>query len=68
VSTPALSRDEGIEMLEERLHFLLEKYDPSDDPDWEGLADHQREIFRAVVRGLTVDRAYWAAAFDPSAI
>jgi hypothetical protein len=41
-----------IEYLSRRLHFLLEKYDPTDDGDWELLTNHQQEIFRATIRGL----------------
>jgi hypothetical protein len=52
MSTPALGHDEAIDRLAERLHFLLEKYDPSDAADWDTLTDHQKEVFRATIRGL----------------
>jgi hypothetical protein len=41
-----------IESLAERLWFLLEKFDPTGQSDWEHLTDHQKEVYRATVRGL----------------
>ena len=53
---------EAIERLAERVHFLLEKYDPTGDPDWDALTDHQKEIFRATIRGVLESRDLLMAA------
>ena len=49
------TEEQAIESLSQRLHFLLERYDPTCDPEWHGLTDHQKEIYRATVRGLLAD-------------
>jgi hypothetical protein len=46
------SRDDAIEQLSQRLHWTMERMDPTDDPEWESLNDHQRAFYRACVRDL----------------
>jgi hypothetical protein len=45
-----------VEELAKHLHWALEKYDPTDDPTWDQLDDHQREIYRATVKSLLCRR------------
>jgi len=56
---------EVVEYLAQRLYFLLEKYDPTQDEDWVALTDHQKEIFRATIRGLVGD-PYLVLHLDPT--
>jgi hypothetical protein len=51
-----------IEELAEYLHFSLEKYDPTDDPVWEELTEHQKEIYRTTVRAMLSQRVLIEAA------
>jgi hypothetical protein len=63
---PAYLTDSSIERLAARMHFLLEKYDPSDDGEWSALSDHQRELFRSVVRGMVYDFGIALFKGDPT--
>jgi hypothetical protein len=51
-----------IEGLAKHLHWALEKYDPTDDPTWDCLDEHQREIYRATVRSFLCRRGLLLAA------
>jgi hypothetical protein len=51
-----------IEELAKHLHWTLERYDPTSDPTWDCLNDHQREIYRATIRSLLCRRGLLEAA------
>ncbi len=57
-----LSSEGAIEYLARRLHWKMEHLDPSEDADWGGLSERQKEFYRLCVRevirdGSMVDRA-----------
>lgn len=52
---PEYLDDAALDDIAERLQFLIEKYDPCDGLAWGEMTDHQKEIFRAVARGIAVD-------------
>jgi hypothetical protein len=62
-----MERDEAIEILARSLRDLLERFDPTEEPEWHELSDHQREIYRATVRGLLVKKAALQVALAPEA-
>jgi hypothetical protein len=49
------TESEAIEHLARRLHFLMEKFDPTGDDVWENLTDRQRTIFIACVSGMLAE-------------
>lgn len=38
--------------LAEQLHFIMEKLDPTAEPEWNKLTDHEREFYALVVRDM----------------
>jgi hypothetical protein len=46
---------EAIERLARHLHFTMERFDPSPDPDWSNLTNAQRELFRSCIRELLLE-------------
>lgn len=49
---PALDFERAIEELAEALHAKMERLDPTLDPDWSEMTDHQREFYRLCVIDL----------------
>ena len=52
----ALSRDEAVMRLAERLHWKMEQLDPTDTPDWETLTARQREFYRLCIEAIFDER------------
>jgi hypothetical protein len=44
--------DAALEALAERLHFEMERLDPSESAEWDGLSDADREFFRQCVKAV----------------
>lgn len=50
------ARKAAIETLAQRLHFKSEHFDPSGEPPWEELSEHQKEFWRLCVSSLLEER------------
>jgi hypothetical protein len=53
-----------LERLSKELHRKLEHLDPTDDPEWEQLEDHDREFYRQCIKTLIVDLATEASKLE----
>jgi hypothetical protein len=40
----------AVTQLAEDLHYWLNRYDPTDEPEWTNLTEHQKEIYCAALR------------------
>jgi hypothetical protein len=49
---PSLSTEQAIERLAIRLFWKMEHLDPTEDSEWDGLTDHQKDFYRTCVRSL----------------
>ena len=43
---------EAVETLAKRLHFKAEHLDPSEDPEWDEMTEHQRDFWRFLVEDM----------------
>ena len=48
--------EEAEEALAKRLHFTMERFDPSGSESWELLMPIEREFYRACIRELMIER------------
>lgn len=42
----------AVETLAKRLHFMSEKLDPTEDPDWDEMTERRRRFWRLLVEDL----------------
>lgn len=61
-------REQAVEALAKILHAELEHLDPTEDPRWEDLTEHQKEIYRCSVWRLVRERDLFSIAGEPSQI
>lgn len=53
----------AVDRLAYRLHWTMERFDPSDvEENWDSLTEVQREFYRAVVREVLLEREHVLAA------
>ena len=52
----------AIELLARGLHWKMEHRDPTEDGDWDSLADSQRDFYRTCVRALVGQQDWIVAA------
>lgn len=51
-----MDKEEAITKLARRLHWTMERFDPSEDEnEWDDLSETRRDFFRACVRELLLD-------------
>ena len=51
----SLPQTEIVETLAKRLHQTMERLDPSEQEDWSGLRELEREFYRSCVRDLLLE-------------
>lgn len=64
-SRSSTSTEGAIEKLARRLHWTMERFDPSDnerESEWDTLTQTEREFYRASVRELFLERQFVLAA------
>jgi hypothetical protein len=58
-------REQAVEALAKILHAELEHLDPTEDPKWEDLTEHQKDIYRCCVWRLVRERKLIGIATEP---
>lgn len=52
------SNDFALEALSERLHFEMERLEPSNESDWCALSDYDKEFYRQCVKAILSRPSY----------
>lgn len=51
-------KEDAIELLAERLYFVMERLDPTPDaPAWARVSEFDREFYRACIRAIADEQA-----------
>ncbi len=58
-------RQKAVEELAAFLHFTLERFDPTDDPEWVNLTPHQKRIYTATIEQILSRRDLLSKALEP---
>jgi hypothetical protein len=66
---PATGRrppDDAVEAAAKRLHCIMEKLDPTEEPAWDDLRDFQRQFYKCCVKDLSGSTEFIALVKDPT--